>query len=138
MKNSISSSSKTTWPNYQVLRSVFGGKVISFVRLRYGCFELLVNGKIVARGGAEDLSVLSHTVTARGVLGSASLGTGNVKDRAFLEASLTGLTSRAAEPSNVHRLWHQTRNLQVGDEITVRILESEEADTPETLARTEA
>jgi hypothetical protein len=101
-------------------------------------FELLVNGKVVARGGAEDLGVLSHTVTARGVLGRASLGTSNVKDRAVLEASLTGLTSRAAQPSHVHQLWHQSRNLQVGDEITVRILESQEADTPETLVRTEA
>lgn len=101
-------------------------------------FELLVNGKVVVRGGAEDLSVLSHSVTARGVLGGASLGTSNVKDRAVLEASLSGLTSRASEPSNVHQLWHQSRDLQVGDEITVRILESSVADTPKTLARSEA
>jgi hypothetical protein len=101
-------------------------------------FELLINGELVARAGAEDLSVLSQTVTARGVLGSASLGTSNVKDRAILEASLTGLTSRAGESPHVHYSWYQNRNLKIGDELTVRIVEGLQADPSTSVPRSEA
>jgi hypothetical protein len=85
-------------------------------------FELLVNGEIVARAGAEDLSVLSHTLTARGILGVESLGTSSLKEGCIIEAELGGLTSRPQEPSNVHKSWFTSRTLGVGDEVTVRIV----------------
>ena len=92
-------------------------------------FELLLNGKLLVRGGAADLSVLSQTLTARGVLGGKSLGTTNVKEGFFLEASLTGLTSRSSEPANVHHVWGQS-TLHVGDELTIRVVEADHADAP--------
>jgi hypothetical protein len=92
-------------------------------------FELLLNGKLLARGGAADLCVLSQTITARGALGEKSLGTKDVKESYFLEASLTGLTSRSSEPANVHHVWDQS-TLRVGDELTVRIVEGGHADMP--------
>jgi hypothetical protein len=100
-------------------------------------FELLLNGKLLARAGAADLSVLSQTITARGVLGEKSLGTKDVKDGYFLEASLTGLTSRSSEPANVHHVWAQS-NLRAGDELTIRVVEADDADAPLVLAPREA
>ena len=66
-------------------------------------FELLVNGESVARAGANDLSVLSHTLTACGVLGEESLGTTTVKSGHVLELALTGLTSRRSQESSATR-----------------------------------
>jgi hypothetical protein len=100
-------------------------------------FELRVNGKLVARAGADALSVLSHTVTARGMLGTASAGTSNVKEGHRLEASLTGLTSRQSEPKNVHVAWYSNRALSVGDELSVRIVEGTDASEPQVLAPSE-
>ena len=95
-------------------------------------FELLINGKRVATAGAEDLSVLSQTITARGKLGAASGGTSNVRDRVVLEAALTGLTSRSSEPANVHQVWYHGA-IGVGDEITIRVVERSSADVPRSL-----
>ena len=100
-------------------------------------FEIVLNGEVVARAGADDLSVLSHTVTARGVLGGASGGTNNVRDGAILETSLTGLTSRGTDDPHVHKVWHN-RNLHLGDEVTVRIVDDSVADEPTTLKPREA
>jgi hypothetical protein len=95
-------------------------------------FELLLNGKMLARGGAADLCVLSQTLTARGVLGDGSLGTKDIREGWVLEAALTGLTARSSEPANVHRIWCQSV-LRVGDELSVRIVECDHADMPVTL-----
>ncbi|HTD29837.1 MAG TPA: hypothetical protein VK660_10655 [Xanthomonadaceae bacterium] len=100
-------------------------------------FELLLNGKLLARGGAADLSVLSQTLTARGVLGEESLGTKDVKESYILEAALTGLTSRSCEPAHVHLVWGKS-TLTVGDELTVRIVESGHVDMPIALPAREA
>ncbi len=101
-------------------------------------FELLVNGESVARAGANDLSVLSHTLTACGVLGEESLGTTTVKSGHVLELALTGLTSRHSDLQNVHRQWYSSRELHVGDEVTVRILEVDAKDIPKALLRGES
>ncbi len=85
-------------------------------------FELLINGELVSSAGADNLSVLSHTVTARGKLGPASQGTSDVKDTSILEVSLTGLSSSINEPRHIHLQWHHAE-ASVGDEITVRIVE---------------
>ncbi len=95
-------------------------------------FELLVNGELVARAGADDLSVLSHSVSARCVLGNKSPGPGNVRDSAILEASITGLTSRLDNAPHEHQVWYG-RTLSVGDELTVRIVEASSADPPNAL-----
>nr|CAP48028.1 putative integron gene cassette protein [uncultured bacterium] len=91
--------------------------------------ELVVNGKLVSSAGSDNLSVLSHTLTARGKLGSASQGTASLKDSCILETSLTGLTSSKDEPMHVHLHWHHA-HLSVGDELTLRIVERSTADNP--------
>ena len=92
-------------------------------------FEVLLNGALVATAGAENLSVLSHTVTAYGKLGPTSQGTSSVKDSYVLDAGVTGLTSSAEEPKHVHLQWYGAR-IGVGDEMTVRVVERPSADTP--------
>ncbi len=92
-------------------------------------FELLINGKLVSSAGAPSLSVLSHTVTAAGILGPESVGTKTIRESYTLQASLTGLTSKAAE-QHAHLRWHAGGELKVGDEVTVRIAERRDADTP--------
>ena len=101
-------------------------------------FELLVNDELVARAGAEDLSVLSSTISARGVLGGESLGIDSVKDGYRLEASLTGLTSRSLEPKNRHVGWYSSRALKIGDELRLRIVEGTEASEPLVLGVSES
>lgn len=99
-------------------------------------FDLLINGELVSSAGAEDLSVLSHTVTARGKLGPASQGTSDVKDTSILEVSLTGLSSSADEPRHVHLQWHHAQ-ANVGDEITIRIVERPTPGIPLVVQRTD-
>ena len=97
-------------------------------------FELLINGELVSSAGADNLSVLSHTVTARGKLGPASQGTANVQDTSVLEVSLGGLSSSADAPKHVHVQWHQAR-ISVGDEVTIRVVERPSADVPMVVRR---
>jgi hypothetical protein len=92
-------------------------------------FELLLNGKVVASAGMQELSVLSQTITAVGVLGAKSQGTKSVPEGFKLEAALTGLTSSKTEIDHRHCGWYQSE-LKVGDELTIRILERENADVP--------
>ncbi len=101
-------------------------------------FEIRLNGELVARGGAHELSVLSHTVTAVGVLGSESRGTSNVKEGYCLETHLTGLTSRDSEPKNVHMTWYSNRTLRVGDELSLRIVEGTDTSESQVLAAGES
>jgi hypothetical protein len=92
-------------------------------------FEVLMNGLVVATAGAENLSVLSHTVTAFGKLGATSQGTTTLKDSYFVDAGVTGLTSAAEEPKHTHLQWFGAR-IAVGDEMTIRVVERAAADTP--------
>ena len=101
-------------------------------------FELRVDGELVARAGSLDPGVLSHTVTARGILGEESVGTSNVKEGCRLETGLTGLTSRDAEAKNVHMAWYSNRSLRVGDELTLRIAEGTDTTVPEVLSSRES
>ena len=96
-------------------------------------FELFLNGECVSTAGAEDLSVLSQTMSAVGKLGAESRGTQQIRDGFEIQLNLGGLTSRSSEPSNIHLDWYNGQ-IGVGDEITVRISEGDKADkslTPE-------
>ena len=91
--------------------------------------EVLLNGRLVATAGAENLSVLSHTLTAYGRLGPASQGTRGLKDSYVVDAGVTGLTSSAEDPKHVHLQWYGAR-IDVGDEMIVRVVERPSADIP--------
>ena len=92
-------------------------------------FELFLNGERVSTAGAEDLSVLSQTLSAVGKLGAESRGTQQSRAGFEIQLNLGGLTSRSSEPSNVHLDWYNGR-ISVGAEITVRISEGDKADEP--------
>jgi hypothetical protein len=92
--------------------------------------ELRVNGNLVSTAGAEDLSVLGAHVTALGKLGDQSFGTKVLKDGIEFQCELTGLTSRAENPQNVHLCWFTSEGVGVGDEICISIKEANSADSP--------
>ena len=92
-------------------------------------FEVLVNGRRVARAGTDDMGVLSTHVTGVGKLGPRSTGTVGVRRTYHLDLHIGGLTSRARR-ADEHLRWGSRKNLKVGDEVTVRILKGATADAP--------
>ncbi|MCP4640241.1 MAG: hypothetical protein GY851_07415 [bacterium] len=92
-------------------------------------FEVSLNGKLLARVGQEDVSVLSAIVSAAGALGPASTGTiaGQTEQELHLHAG--GLSCEKDGMEGVHLNWVEEA-LSIGDEITVRLVDSEKADEP--------
>ena len=83
------------------------------------CFDLFVNGEKLGRAGHEDIAVLTcMMVYVRPNEPADSLYT-----------SLGGLYVDASQNS-IHSEWIDQLALKVGDEITVRIVESDVADRP--------
>ena len=93
--------------------------------------ELRINGKRVSTAGTDSLSVLGAHVTALGKLGDNSLGTKVLNDGVELRCEMTGLTSREEEPQNIHLSWFSSNEMEVGDEVTIIIKESNSADSPQ-------
>jgi len=84
------------------------------------CFEILINGKPRCRAGAEDLQALTTFIAwAR----KSSAGTADA--HAELHITVGGMTQERQRPQ-----W-LSASLSVGDELTIRIVESLEADEPE-------
>ena len=79
--------------------------------------------------GADDLSVLTAIVTAVGKLGPNSAGAAHREDDYELELTLGGLTSRTKGAPNEHLDWAK-RTLKPGDVVTVKLVETDEADLP--------
>ncbi len=90
--------------------------------------EVSHNGKLVTRAGREDLCVLNTIVDAVGVLGNISAGTKDEKDDFYLHLRVGGLAATSDEDPGQHLEWVSTKELAVGDEITIRITDSTEAD----------
>lgn len=93
-------------------------------------FEVYLNGKRVARAGADDLGVLTVIVNGVGKLGSASKGTRACQQNSDLFLSVGGLTSRKPGKVNQHLGWISDRSLKIGDEIPVKVKNSTSADKP--------
>ncbi len=94
-------------------------------------FRLKLNGKILAVMGREDLSVLSACITARGKLGSKSSGiSGTVAGEGDFEVNLApgGMAFNRTKETDQHFSWAGGGQLNIGDEISVTILESDTAD----------
>jgi hypothetical protein len=93
-------------------------------------FELTINGKATARGGREDLCVLSSCVSAVGVLGPESAGPSKGVEETDIHINLGGLTAKKDGSKDVHLAWIPHTPLKVGDEIKIRIAEAAKADKP--------
>jgi hypothetical protein len=91
--------------------------------------EVLLNGKRFARAGTEDMGVLSTHVTGLGKLGPRSRGTKGAPQAYDLDLHVGGLTSRTNR-ADEHLRWGPRKSLKIGDEVTVRILETRNADAP--------
>jgi hypothetical protein len=92
-------------------------------------FEVLLNGKRLARAGTEDMGVLSTHVTGVGKLGRQSKGTKGAPESYDLDLHVGGLTARARQ-ADEHLRWGPRTQLEVGDEVTIRIVEGTKADAP--------
>ena len=90
-------------------------------------FEVLINGTLVTTAGSADLCVLGVIVNAIGKLGPESQGTKDHVRGFEFHLDVGGLTARESEDDE-HLNWARERGLNVGDEVVVRILESDFAD----------
>src|SRR5262245_38713935 len=92
--------------------------------------ELTINGKRIARGGREDLCVLSSCISAVGKLGRKSAGAPKSRREADIHIHLGGLTAKKDPSKDVHLNWIPYTQLKVGDEVRVRIVHAAKADKP--------
>lgn len=92
--------------------------------------EITLNGKRLKLAGSEDLGVLNAIISATGKLGNAT--NHKVKNELGYDLFLRvgGLTSRTNEQSDEHLSWVNLNNLKVGDEITIKVIESDSTDDP--------
>ena len=99
-----------------------------FVRLLMIALEVRKNGKKVCIAGAEDLAVLTTSITAVGKLGKETVQARPDETKGHIHYSVGGLTSRPNKDKDVHLRWKSVAPLKVGDVIEVRILETEKVD----------
>jgi hypothetical protein len=90
--------------------------------------EVMHNGKLVARAGRDDLCVLNTIVDAVGVLGKKSVGTKDEKDSFHFHLHVGGMSATSDEDTGKHYHWISTKEVALGDEISIRIIESASAD----------
>ncbi len=92
--------------------------------------EVKLNGNLVAVAGREDLCVLNTIVGALGVLGSKSAGTRAKKDSYELNLSISGLSAESHEDPGQHLNWNSKTTINVGDEVSICVVDVECADPP--------
>ena len=92
--------------------------------------EVKHNGKIIARAGRNDLSVLNTLVDAVGVLWENSVGTKTEKEGYYLHLQVGGLSASSDEDPGNHLRWVSSKKISIGDEINIRILEDDNPDPP--------
>ena len=100
--------------------------------------EVCVNGKRIALAGEESLAVLTASVSAVGKLGPKSAGSKRrVTGDADIDMHVGGLTSRGDRRSDEHLRWGPRQELKPGDEVTIKVLDSETFDPPTARYQTE-
>ncbi len=92
--------------------------------------EVRVNGKLLAVAGREDMSVLSATLTAVGVLGMASRGTRGIEKGYSVDLHVGGLAKGKEGRADEYPRWIPRRALVAGDTVTFLCRESDSADVP--------
>ncbi|MFO1021433.1 MAG: hypothetical protein U0903_12160 [Planctomycetales bacterium] len=91
--------------------------------------EVTLNGKRICVAGAEDLEVLTTSITAGGKLGKKTLSAGPDETCTF-SYHVGGLTGRKDPKKDVHLGWKTDITLKVGDVIRVQLVETAKADRP--------
>jgi hypothetical protein len=92
--------------------------------------EVTLNGKRICVAGAEDLAVLTTSVSAVGKLGKKTVAARPDETGGEIHYSVGGLTARPDPERDVHLRWKSVAPLRVGDVIQVRVLEADKADRP--------
>lgn len=92
--------------------------------------KVKLNGELLALAGREDLCVLNTIIDATGVLGSESAGTVAEKDKAHIGVHIGGLSARTNDDPGQHMRWVGRKPINIGDEISVQVLEVDIADEP--------
>jgi hypothetical protein len=87
-------------------------------------FKVSLNKNEPVVAGAPDLGVLSAILTATGKLGPKSIPHREDETQDFT-FQLGGLTSRAKGEADEHLVWLQVDELNVGDMVTIEIVETE-------------
>ncbi len=85
------------------------------------CFEILLNGEFLCRAGADDLKVLTNFLTWTRKPSKLTADSAETN----LHLHVGGMTLE-----NEHAHWLSEVPLSVGDELTIRIVESSTADQP--------
>ena len=92
-------------------------------------FQVSINGKLITLAGKNDLSVLNTIVGAVGILGSESIGTVSEKDKFQLNVTVGGLSAKSNNEPREHLRWLDQK-IGIGDEISIRVIESNNSDDP--------
>jgi len=93
---------------------------------KFIAMEVKSNGKRVSVAGGRDFAMLVAKITGSGVLGPESSGLGESKDRYSLSLAVMGIIGR--EKSD--HVMFTFQKLKIGDNVTVKLIETEEADLP--------
>lgn len=91
--------------------------------------EVTLNGKRICIAGAEDLEVLTTSITAGGKLGKKTVRS-HPDETYVVSYHVSGLTGRKDPKKDVHLGWKTDITLKVGDVIRVQLLETAKVDRP--------
>jgi hypothetical protein len=91
--------------------------------------EVIKNGKRLCVAGAEDLGVLAASFSAGGRLGRDSWEFAGETSKPQMRLHVGGITSRKGEADN-HLDWIGQMDIKVGDVVTLKFVEVDEADIP--------
>ena len=90
-------------------------------------FRVQLNAQQPVVGGADDLGVLTTTITAVGKLGSTSRPRRAIEDF-DIHLRLGGLTSRGPGIQDDHLVWFEDYDLKPGDKVSLEVIEAAAAD----------
>ena len=92
--------------------------------------EIALNGKVLAKAGREDMGVLSAVVSASGMLGNESVGklVGKDDSEYGIDLHVGGLSAPMGGKEGEHAKWVENNEIKLGEEITIRLVEADEAD----------
>ncbi|MGE0268731.1 MAG: hypothetical protein AB7S78_09800 [Candidatus Omnitrophota bacterium] len=91
--------------------------------------QVQVNNDQPIIAGGSDLGGLNAGISAVGTLGKESKGAVYVKDKVNIDIFVGGLTQHR-EKLNEHLRWIKHQKLKCGDEIVIKIIETDQADEP--------
>ena len=91
--------------------------------------EVVKNGRKVCVAGADDLGVLTANFSAGGLLGPKTWDFTEKKAKPHMHLHVGGLTSRRGA-SDDHVDWIGHMEIQIGDEVTLKFVEIDKADSP--------